>query len=93
MGQTPGTNGMSGGQIGMSLLKSGLGGLSQGLSNYGAARPQQFDFSKLQQGFQPQQPAFGRGYTPGAKKPVNPLDSPNIDPFDPSSYGTQFPRY
>lgn len=82
MGQS---TGMSGGQIGMSLLKSGLGGLSQGLTNYGSARPQPFDFSKLQQ--QPQQPALGRGVTPGAKKPVNPLDPTNIDPFDPSAYG------
>lgn len=78
------STGMSGGQMGLGLLKGGMTGLSQGLSNYGSSRPQQFDFSKLQQGFQANRPSLGQGITPGAKRPV--------DPFDPSNYaGGQFP--
>lgn len=65
MGASPG---MSGSDIGMGLLKGGLTGLGQGLQNYGSSRPQQFDFSKLQQGFQANRPALGTGVTPNYKR-------------------------
>lgn len=64
MGQS---TGMSGGQMGLSLLKSGLGGLSQGLANY--SNPNRgFDFSKLAQASQVQRPALGQGVTPNYKR-------------------------
>lgn len=71
MGQAMG--GMSGGQLGMGLLKGGMTGLSQGLSNYGSQRPQQFDFSKLQQGFQQARKPLGQGITPNSAQNQSPF--------------------
>lgn len=73
------TGGMSGGDIGLGLLKGGLTGLSQGLSNYGSQQPQQFDFSKLQQGLQAKRQALGQGITPNAKR-VQQMDPFSANP-------------
>lgn len=46
------------------LIKGGLTGASQGLSQYGSQNPQ-FNFSQLQQGFkQAKKPPLGKGITP-----------------------------
>lgn len=87
MGQA--TGGMSGGQLGLGLLKGGMTGLSQGLSNYGSARPQQFDFSNLQQGFQANRPPLGQGVTPNAKRVqgMNPFSQDPMWGGDPNVNG------
>lgn len=74
--------GMSGGQLGLGLLKGGLTGLSQGLQNY--QKPGTgFDFSKLQQGFQAQRKPLGQGVTPNASNSfsANPMwnGDPNVN--------------
>ena len=61
MGMTPGSTGMS-------LLKGGLTGLSQGLANYNNPHPV-YDFSQLAQGFQPKQQPLVRDMSYWQKLP------------------------
>jgi hypothetical protein len=61
MGMTPDKTGMS---TGMSILKGGLTGLSQGLANYNNPHPV-YDFS----GLQPKQTPLVRDPNSGKKKP------------------------
>jgi len=49
------------------LAKGGLGGLGQGLQQYGSQNPQ-FDFTKIQKGMLPTKPAMGNAITPNAKR-------------------------
>lgn len=61
-------------QTALPMVKGGLTGLGQGLSQYGNQNPT-FDFSKIQR------PALGQGITPNARKQQALTQTQQMSPF------------